>query len=208
MPEDNRKKTLEDPTSRLIHALNHPLRRLILKGLMQGPASASMLAERFEISLSNVSYHLGKVLNQECEALVVVEEIPRRGAKETVYRVKASFLLDVIDWPAIPESMRSGLRALALQDFLEAANASLEADAAPPKEGNRPRVDSGYYLYRPVLADESGQREISKAAEEFAEKVAAVEARCAVVNPADLLSLIVGIASFEAAPLPEPERKE
>ncbi len=167
-----------------------------------------MLAKGFGVPLSNVSYHLGEVLNKACEALVIVEEIPRRGATETVYRLKSSFLLDVIDWPAIPEPLRSRLRGLALHDFLEAAIASLEADATPPKDGSRPRKDSGYYLYRPVSADEDGQREIGKAAEEFAEKVAAVEARCAAVNPANLLSLIVGIASFEAAPLPEPHRKK
>jgi DNA-binding transcriptional ArsR family regulator len=204
MPEDNHKKTLEDPASRLIHALNHPQRRLILKGLMQGPASASTLAELFDIPLTNVSYHLGKVLNKECEALDLVAEIPRRGATETVYRVKASFILNVLDWPAIPEPMRSGLRGLALHDFLEAAIASLEADAAPPENGSRIRKDNGYYLYRPVAADEDGQREISEAAEEFAEKVAAVAARCAVINPASLISLLVGAVSFEAAPLPEP----
>jgi DNA-binding transcriptional ArsR family regulator len=203
MPEDKCKKTLEDPTSRLIHALNHPQRRLILKGLVQGPASASTLAERFDIPLTNVSYHLGRVLNKECEALEVVEEIPRRGAKETVYRVKASFILDVLDWPAIPEPMRSGLRGLALHDFLEAAIASLKADATPSKNGSPLRKDNGYYLYRPVAVDEDGQREISEAAEEFAEKVAAVETGCAVVNPANLLSLIVGAVSFEAAPLRE-----
>jgi DNA-binding transcriptional ArsR family regulator len=208
MPENKRRKTLEDPTSRLMHALNHPLRRLILKGLIRGPASASTLAERFEIPLSNISYHLGKVLNEECEVLVIDEKIPRRGATETVYRVKSSFLLNVIDWPAIPEPLRSKLRGLALHDFLEAAIASLQADASPPKKDSSPRRDSGYYLYRPVSVDEDGQREISEAAEEFAEKVAATEARCAVLNPANLLSLIVGIASFEAAPLPDPNKKE
>lgn len=139
---------------------------------------------------------------------MIVEEIPRRGATETVYRVKSSFLFNVIDWPAIPEPLRSGLRGLALHDFLEAAIASLEADATFPKNGSRRRKDNGYYLYRPVSADEYGQREIREAAEEFAERVAAVEARCAVVNPANLLSLIVGIASFEAAPLPEPHEKK
>jgi hypothetical protein len=117
-----------------------------------------------------------------------------------VYRVKASFMLDALDWPAIPEPMRSGLRGLALHDFVEAAIASLEADAA-----SRLRNENGYYLYRPVAADEDGQREISEAAEEFAEKVAAVAARCAVVDPANLISLLVGVVSLEAAPLPEPK---
>ena len=200
MPKGNRKKTLDDPASRLLHALNHPQRRLILKGLMQGPASASTLAERFDMPLSNVSYHLGKVLNKDCEALELVQEIPRRGATETVYRVKASFFLDALDWPAIPEPIRSGLRGLALRDFVEAAIASLEAAAA-----SRLRYDRDYYLYRPVAVDEDGQREISEAAEEFAEKVATVAARCAVIDPAELISLLVGVVSLEAAPLPEPK---
>jgi DNA-binding transcriptional ArsR family regulator len=208
MPKKNRKKVQEDAASRLIHALNHPLRRLILKELIRRPASASMLSVDLDVPLSNVSYHMCEVLKKECKALVLVERIPRRGAIETVYRLNSSLLLNVIDWPAIPEPLRSGFRGLALHDFLEAAIASLEADTAPPKNGSSPRKDSGYYLYRPVSADEDGQREISEAAEEFAKKVAAVEARCAVVSPDNLLSLIVGIASFEAASLPEHDRKK
>jgi len=208
MPEKSRKKAQEDKTSRLIYALNHPLRRLILKGLMRGPASASSLSRDFDVPLTNVSYHMGKVLKDECEALVLVKRIPRRGAIETVYRLDSSFVLDVMDWPAIPEPLRSGFLGLALHDFLEAAIASLEADAAAPKKDSRPRRNSGYYLYRPVSADERGQREINEAAEKFAKEVAAVEARCAAVNPSDLLSLIVGIASFEAAPVPKADRRK
>ena len=208
MPEKSRKKAKEDETSRLIYALNHPLRRLILKELMRRPASISKLSRNLDVPQNNVSYHMGKVLRDECHALVLVEKIPRRGAVETVYGLNSSFLLDVMDWPAIPEPLRSGLRGLALHDFLEAAIASLEADAAPPKKGSRPRRDSGYYLYRPVPADERGQREINGAAEKFAKKVAAVEARCATVNPSDHLSLVVGIASFEAAPAPKADGGE
>src|SRR6188472_2043238 len=109
MPKKNRKKA-RNPTSRLIHALSHPLRRLILKELMRGPASASMLSRDLEIPLSNVSYHLGEVLKKECNALVLVDRISRRGAVENVYRLDSSLLLDVIDWPSIPEPLRSGLR--------------------------------------------------------------------------------------------------
>lgn len=205
MPKRNRKKAHEDAISRLIYALNHPLRRQILNALMQEPASATMLAEILGVPLSNVSYHLAEVLGKECKAVAVAKRIPRRGAMETVYRLKPSFLLGVIDWPAIPESMRAALRGAALDNFLNAAIASLEADAKPPKDS--PRKDNGHYLYRPVSADDDGQREISEAAQEFAEKVAAVEARCSVIDPENLLSLIVGIASFEAAPLPEPDAK-
>lgn len=205
MSENDQNKALEDATSQLIYALNHPLRRRILKRLIRGPASASMLSKALGEPLSNVSYHLGKVL-KGCGALLIVEGLTgerRRGARETTYRVRPSFLLGVIDWPAIPEPLRSGLRGAALHNFLEAAVASLEADAEPPKKGCRPRDDSGYYLYRPVPADEDGQREINEAAEDFEKKVRAVEARCAVLNPASLRSFIVGIASFEAAPFPE-----
>lgn len=207
MPENDREKAREDAISQLIHALKHPLRRRILKALMRGPVSASALSKEFEVQLSSVSYHLAKVLKQ-CGALLVVEQVPRRGVTETVYRLKPSFFLEVIDWPAIPEPLRSGLRGLALHDFLEAAIASLETDAASTKKSNHPRKDNCYYLYLPVSADEDGQHEINAAADEFKKRVAAVEARCAVLDPADLISLIVGVASFEAAPLPMRGRKK
>lgn len=67
-------------------ALNHPLRRQILRTFKQEEvASATALCQRFEIPLSNVSYHV-KVL-VELKVLELAGTRKVRGAKERFYRV-------------------------------------------------------------------------------------------------------------------------
>ncbi len=48
-------------TTQWIMALNHPLRRQILRVVKEGGASTTALCQRFDVSLSNVAYHV-KVL--------------------------------------------------------------------------------------------------------------------------------------------------
>ncbi len=68
-----------------ITALNHPLRRRILRTFRQEEvASATALCQRFEMPLSNVSYHV-KVL-VELNVLKLVHTRKVRGAKERFYR--------------------------------------------------------------------------------------------------------------------------
>jgi DNA-binding transcriptional ArsR family regulator len=72
-----------------IMALNHPLRRQILRTFKQEEvASATALCQRFEMPLSNVSYHV-KVL-VELNVLELAGTRKVRGAKERFYRVTPS----------------------------------------------------------------------------------------------------------------------
>lgn len=72
-----------------IMALNHPLRRQILRTIKQEEAaSATELCQRFEMPLSNVSYHV-KVLVR-LKVLVPAGTRKVRGAKERFYRVTRS----------------------------------------------------------------------------------------------------------------------
>lgn len=185
----------DDPASRLLHALNHPLRRRILTALTQGPASATILADLLEAQLGNVAYHLCKVLFERCDVVSLVQLNPRRGAMEKVFMLKPGVFVGAIDWPGIPGPLRSGLRGLALSSFQSAAVAALEAEGEDPKAAS-------VYMCRPVSVDENGQHEIGEAIKEFTAKVTAVEDRCAGPNPIELRPLIVGMAAFEAAPLP------
>lgn len=75
----------EAALDRLLRALNHPVRRRILRELSEGPASASTLAQRFGEELGMVSYHLNQVLAKECGLVELVDTIARRGALEKIY---------------------------------------------------------------------------------------------------------------------------
>jgi len=83
------KSRRDDPLERLLRALAHPLRRGILVALGDGEAqgSASSLARDLGAPLSNTSYHLNRVLADDCGVVVLVDSIPRRGAEEKIYRL-------------------------------------------------------------------------------------------------------------------------
>lgn len=72
---------------RLLRGLNHPLRRRILIRLAEKEGGAKTLAEVLGAPLPNVSYHLNKVLSEQCGLVELVERIPRRGAEEKIYRL-------------------------------------------------------------------------------------------------------------------------
>jgi DNA-binding transcriptional ArsR family regulator len=72
-------------TAALITALNHPLRRKILRVLASGEAaSATDLSELLEIRLGNIAYHM-KVLT-ELKILWLSGTQQVRGAQERFYR--------------------------------------------------------------------------------------------------------------------------
>jgi DNA-binding transcriptional ArsR family regulator len=67
-------------------ALNHPLRRQILRTVQPGEvASATILCQRFEMPRSNVSYHVRVLANLDVLRLVRTRRV--RGAKELFYSV-------------------------------------------------------------------------------------------------------------------------
>ncbi len=88
------------PLDRVLRALNHPLRRRILRELGSEPASASTLAKTFDEELGAVSYHLNQVLARECGVIELVETVARRGALEKIYGLNQAIWAEV---SAVPE---------------------------------------------------------------------------------------------------------
>jgi hypothetical protein len=77
-----------DLGTRVLTALNHPLRIRILEALVLDNASASMLARRWDLPVNKVAYHLCKVIYEECDLVEVVAQYARRGAQETVFAAR------------------------------------------------------------------------------------------------------------------------
>jgi DNA-binding transcriptional ArsR family regulator len=73
---------------RVLSALNHPVRRDILRELASSPNSASKLAKTFEMDLGVVSYHLNNVLAKQCKVVELVDTVPRRGSIEKIYELR------------------------------------------------------------------------------------------------------------------------
>lgn len=89
------------PLDRVLRALNHPLRRRILRELNTAPASASALAKAFDEELGAVSYHLNQVLARECGVVELVETIARRGALEKVFGLNRAIWDEVSSVPEL-----------------------------------------------------------------------------------------------------------
>jgi DNA-binding transcriptional ArsR family regulator len=89
------------PLDRVLKALNHPLRRRILRELSRGPASASSLAKVFDEEVGAVSYHLNQVLAKECGVVRLVEEVARRGALEKVWGLNQAIWKEVMTTPEL-----------------------------------------------------------------------------------------------------------
>jgi DNA-binding transcriptional ArsR family regulator len=87
------------PLDRVLRALNHPLRRRILRELNTAPASASALAKAFDEELGAVSYHLNQVLARECGVVELVETVARRGALEKVFGLNRAIWQEVSSVP-------------------------------------------------------------------------------------------------------------
>jgi len=84
-------KREQSAVDRILTALNHPLRRRILRELAEGEGSASTLSRRLEIDLGIVSYHLKQVLAKQCRVVELVDTVPRRGSVEKIYGLRAGF---------------------------------------------------------------------------------------------------------------------
>lgn len=94
-------ETLEERRAVIAKMLTHPLRLQIMKMLDEsdGPMSPSMLAERLEAPLGNVSYHVRQLLASKFVKLKRTKQ--RRGAVEHFYALepKGKDLLSIIaDW--------------------------------------------------------------------------------------------------------------
>lgn len=113
-----------DLTARILSALNHPIRIRILEALARRQSSAPKLSRALRAPLSNVSYHLCRVLFEELSLVTVVERHQRRGTEERVFALKRECFV--------------GLLLLRVASAAEAPTlASLYASVAVDEDGQR-----------------------------------------------------------------------
>jgi DNA-binding transcriptional ArsR family regulator len=187
----------EEPTARLVRAVGHPLRLRILEALAKEVGSATTLSELLDVPLSNVSYHLNHVLDEECGGVELVKTQQARGSIEKFYVPKGAVYLDAIAWPAIPRSIRDGLWGASLKTFVSIAVSALKGGAL---NGS----DSPWTLaWRPVLVDDRGQVEINNAMGEVEQRIEEAKRKSAdrlkKAKVKRLHQMIVGLAAFKSA---------
>lgn len=102
---------------RVLSAFSHPVRRLILRELVDAPGSASKFSRSFSMDLGIVSYHLNQVLAKQCKVVELVDTVPRRGSLEKIYGLRVDGPLD-LPAPGEPGSWDEMLWTMALGQSL------------------------------------------------------------------------------------------
>ncbi len=189
-------RRLVDP--RFATALGHPLRVHILGVIAQRKLSPVEVARECDLSTSEVAYHF-KVL-RECDAIELVEEVPRRGAVEHIHRGTERALFDDAEWKRMPKSIQGGATAVTLSDLSENMFGALEAGTFDARED---RV----LIWSLGRLDETAWRRLVEFGKEAWEEVTEIEADAATrLAESGEEGFQVGfvVSAYEA---PEPRRR-
>lgn len=192
------KRRADTPLDRVLRALNHPIRRRILRALVDGSASASGLSKKLKLNLGLVSYHLNQVLAKECEVVELVEAVPRRGAMEKIYGLRFDALSEGTS--AQRTDAKDGPRSMSFEECFIVAVAAMEANAFEDLEG-------GTWNWFLAQVDSEGWSEIRDAEGDFNQRARAAVDGSRERNEGKPLprDVVVGVASFPAAsPPPAP----
>jgi DNA-binding transcriptional ArsR family regulator len=115
--------------ARVLAALSHPLRSQLLEVLqLDGPATASLLAERTGQAVGNISHHLKVLAN--CELIVEVPELAKDRRERWWRRAPASISWDNQDFQGDPagEAIAHAASSLNIERHVQRARAWLAAD--------------------------------------------------------------------------------
>lgn len=107
------KKKLAPDDQRLLVALGHPVRAEALGILNTRVASPAQIARTLGLDVSNVAYHVRRLLEYEC--IELVETRAARGATEHFYRGVAHKYLDESFWAKLSISVRSAISLTTLR---------------------------------------------------------------------------------------------
>jgi DNA-binding transcriptional ArsR family regulator len=147
---NSKKKGQSGVDQKLVKALAHPLRVEILAILNERMASPNELSKELEEGLSQVSYHVKVLKDFECIEMVKTE--PRRGAVEHYYRATARAFLTDRDWKSLPDSIKPGVSASAMQMIFDDVVGALGG-------GSFDARDDRHLSWTPGVVDEEGWQE-------------------------------------------------
>jgi DNA-binding transcriptional ArsR family regulator len=147
-----------------LKAMMHPLRMRAYVEAVKGPVSAKELADRLEVPLQRMSYHVR--LLAEAGLLRVVRKTPRRGAIETHYRAVATLEVDDDALSKSPELLKVWTQMI-LRLVAEDADHAVEQGAG---------ADPDFIVARAHFAvDAAGRERIHREVLDFYDRLARLE---------------------------------
>lgn len=133
-------------------ALGNAFRQQILWILNERIASPSEIAAELGEDLRKVCNHVNVLKEAGCIELVYVRPVGNR--LQSFYRANSRAFLDGLDWPSVPESVKTGMRATLLRNILDDA---IEAVVSETYD----RFDGSHMSWTPMILDEQGRQEIT-----------------------------------------------
>jgi DNA-binding transcriptional ArsR family regulator len=95
----------QETTSNRIKALAHPVRAAVLQYLnVHGTGSPGEIADALGEDLSNVSYHMRRLVKLDCAELVSTK--PVRGTVKHIYRPVHGHMVESGEWDELPEEAK------------------------------------------------------------------------------------------------------
>ena len=143
---------------RVIKAIGHPLRWLMLEALTEGESSPAQLARRFGEPVNLVAYHMG--ILAKAGGVEMVRTEPRRGSTEHYYRATMRPYFADREWARLPTETRRalmGVEAKQMVNDIRAAASGTGLDHAKahlsrsPLELDREGIDEVAELLAGVL---------------------------------------------------------
>jgi DNA-binding transcriptional ArsR family regulator len=178
------------PLDRVLRALNHPVRRRILRALVDGTGSATTIAQKTGMELSMVSYHLSQVLAKECDIVELADTVPRRGAVEKFYRLKFHALSGAD--PVGEGGEQPSSRRMSFEECFIVAVSAMDADAFAALAGST-------WDWSLTQVDATAWQEIQEAGEEFNARMREAAEASGRRAAEGAHSVVVGVAAFPAA---------
>lgn len=186
MATETKRQTAE---SNLAKAMSHPVRAQALKVLNERTASPKEISEELGEDLSNVGYHVRKLLDLGCAEKVTEKRV--RGAVETFYRATELHFVHTEDWEAIPAERRRGLIGEFLQPTIDDTVRSVNA-------GLLGSTKDFHMTSSPLITDETGLQEMLEIHEETRLRLVEVAAESAKRKAQGSQGREIHVSSFQA----------
>ncbi len=176
-----------------VKALANSMRVQILTILNERANSTTGLARELGVEPDELAYDVGVL--RGIGRIEVVGEKKRRGAMEVFYRATSRAHLDELEWPAVPDPVKGGLRASLLQTLMADAIAAID-------EETYDSVDGAHMSWTPLIVDGPGWEElveILRVALEDVLRVSKGSAERLIANDEEGTSCTVSILGYGAA---------
>lgn len=152
----------QDQQAVLFKAMAHPVRVKALAIISEGSTSPREIAERLDIPLSNVSYHV-RVLD-ELGLIELREEEKVRGSVAHFYVLADREFLSIPNWEQLDPKVRNAFSGITIQSVVADAAASLAA-------GRFDQRSDRFLLRDSLVLDEKGWKEVRKAYDQLADSI-------------------------------------